>query len=158
MKQLMVALLALCAFTFCSASCDKNETAPLQNNGTNNNDSRNHTNTNMNITIGTSHFTATLNDNETVTRFKTMLPLTINMSELNGNEKFFYFSSTLPGNGTPVGSIQSGDLMLYGNNCLVLFYEKLTTSFTYTKLGKVDNINGLKAALGTGNITVRFEL
>ena len=158
MKQLMVVLVASSAFTFCSASCDKNETVPLQSNGNINGDTTYQAKNKMTITVGTSSFTVTLNDNATVTAFKTMLPLTINMSELNGNEKFFYFLSTLPGNGAPGGSIQSGDLMLYGNNCLVLFYENLTTSFSYTRLGRVDNLNGLKAALGTGNITVRFEL
>lgn len=112
----------------------------------------------MKITVGTTVFTVTLNDNATAKAFKAMLPMTISMSELNANEKFFYFSSILPTSAAPVGSIKSGDLMLYGNNCLVLFYEDLNTSYSYTRLGKVDNINGMKTALGTGNITVKFEL
>lgn len=159
MKQLLVMLVALIAFTFCTASCGKNdEPAPIQNNGNNNNDTTNQTKNKMNITVGTNVFTATLNDNATVTAFKAMLPMTINMSELNSNEKFFYFSSTLPTNATPGGSIQAGDLMLYGKNCLVLFYERLNTSYCYTRLGKVDNVNGLKTTLGAGNIIVKLEL
>jgi hypothetical protein len=113
--------------------------------------------TKMKITIGSAVFTATLNNNATATAFKAMLPLTINMSELNGNEKFYYFSATLPTNASSGGNIQVGDLMLYGNNCLVLFYEGFNTSYSYTRLGKIDNTAGLVAALGTGSVTVKFE-
>lgn len=159
MKPILIVLFALCSFTCCIASCKKNdEPAPIQNNGNNNDDSINKTGNKMKITVGTTVFTVTLNDNATAKAFKAMLPMTISMSELNANEKFFYFSSILPTSAAPVGSIKSGDLMLYGNNCLVLFYEDLNTSYSYTRLGKVDNINGMKTALGTGNITVKFEL
>lgn len=112
----------------------------------------------MKITVGSSVFTATLYDNPTATAFKAMLPMTINMSELNNNEKFYYFSNTLPTNASFGGSIQVGDLMLYGNNCLVLFYESLNTSYSYTRLGKISDTTGLVAALGSGNIMVSFEL
>jgi len=50
-----------------------------------------------------------------------------------------------------------GDLMLYGNNTLVLFYESFNSSYSYTKLGYVDNPTGLAAALGNGNVVVKFE-
>jgi hypothetical protein len=46
----------------------------------------------MRIKIGSSTFTATLYDNATATAFKGMLPMTIKMSELNGNEKYFDLS------------------------------------------------------------------
>lgn len=47
--------------------------------------------------------------------------------------------------------------MLYGNNTLVLFYESFDTSYSYTKLGYVDDPAGLDAALGNGNVVVKFE-
>jgi hypothetical protein len=111
----------------------------------------------MKITIGSAVFTATLNNNTTTAAFRAMFPLTINMSELNGNEKFFYFSTTLPTNASSGGNIKTGDLMLYGNNCLVLFYEGFNTSYSYTRLGRIDNVSGLTAALGSGSVTVKFE-
>lgn len=121
-------------------------------------DTVNPTNGTMKITIGSSVFTATFYDNATATAFKSMLPITINMSELNGNEKYFYFSNTLPTNASPGGTIQNGDLMLYGNNCLVLFYESFNTSYSYSRIGKITNTTGLANAVGNGNVEVKFEM
>ena len=84
----------------------------------------------LKITIGTNTFTATLYNNATVTAFKARLPLTINMTELNGNEKYFDLPDNLPANASNPGTIQTGDLMLYGSNTLVLFYKSFSTSIT----------------------------
>lgn len=156
MKQLL--LLVFCAFfllTGC-ASCSKDGDAPGAANNTNNN--ANPTGSKMNIKIGTNAFTATLYDNATATAFKSMLPMTINMVELNGNEKYFDLSSSLPASASNSGTIQTGDLMLYGSNTLVLFYKSFSTSYSYIQLGRIDNIAGLTTAVGSGNVTVSFEL
>lgn len=110
------------------------------------------------ITIGTTAFTATLYNNATVAAFKSRLPMTINMRELNGNEKYFNLSENLPANASNPGTIQTGDLMLYGSNTLVLFYKSFSTSYSYTPVGRIDDIAGLTAALGSGNVTVTFAL
>lgn len=112
----------------------------------------------LKITIGTNNFTATLYTNATVAVFKSKLPLTINMRELNGNEKYFDLPNNLPANASNPGTIQAGDLMLYGSNTVVLFYKSFSTPYSYTRLGRIDNISGLTAALGSGDITVKFEL
>ena len=112
----------------------------------------------LKITIGTTAFTATLYNNPTVTAFKTRLPMTINMSDLNANEKYFDLPNSLPANASNPGTIQAGDLMLYGSNTLVLFYKSFSTSYNYTRLARIDNPSGLVAALGSGNATVKFEL
>ena len=109
------------------------------------------------ITIGTNVFTATLQNNATVTTFKANLPVSINMNELNGNEKYFDLPYDLPANASNPGTIQSGDLMLYGSNTLVLFYKSFSTSYSYTPLGRINNGSGLAAALGLGNVTVTFD-
>jgi hypothetical protein len=114
--------------------------------------------TKMKITIGTTSFTATLYDNATANAFKALLPMSIDMAELNGNEKYFYLPNKLPVDVAIGGDLHIGDLMLYGNNCLVLFYESFNTSYTYTKLGKVDEVDGLVKALGQDNVKVKFEL
>lgn len=112
------------------------------------------------ITVGTSEFFATLENTPTANAFVQLLPLTINMSELGAVEKYYYFPSgtVLPANATNPGTIQTGDLMLYGNNCLVLFYQTFSTSIGYTKIGKINNVAGLTAALGSGSVNVTYEV
>ena len=112
----------------------------------------------LKITVGSDTFTATIYSNATVVAFQSRLPITINMSELNGNEKFFDLPDNLPTNASNPGSIQTGDLMLYGSNTLVLFYKSFSTSYSYTPLGRIDDTSGLTAALGSGNVTVTFAL
>lgn len=112
----------------------------------------------LRITIGSTSFTGTLSDNTTAAAFKKLLPMTIPMSELNGNEKYYYLSGNLPTAASNPGRIQTGDLMLFGSNCFVLFYESFRTSYSYTRIGSIDNPSGLAAALGSGSVSVRFEL
>jgi len=112
----------------------------------------------LKITINSTIFTATLQDNATTKAFKELLPLSLDMAELNNNEKYAELPNSLSTNATNPGTIQNGDLMLYGNNVLVLFYKTFSTSYTYTKIGKIDNTEGLQTALGSGNITVKYEL
>jgi hypothetical protein len=112
----------------------------------------------LKITVGTNVFTATLYNNATVNAFKTRLPLTIQMKELNGNEKYFDLPNNLPANASKPGTIQSGELWLYGSNTLVLFYKTFSTSYSYTPMGRIDDSSGLAAALGSGDVTVTFAL
>ena len=152
----LIAVLTLFTFSFDTASCSKDDDkTPTENNGDGN---INPSTTKMKITIGTAVFTATLYDNPSANAFKASLPLSINMTELNGNEKYYDLPNPLPTNASVGGDVKVGDLMLYGNNVLVLFYKNLNTTYNYTKLGYLDNPNGLASALGAGNITVKFEI
>ena len=112
----------------------------------------------MKISIGSNTFTATLYENETTKALKAMLPITLNMSELNGNEKYFHLSTDLPTNTTDPEIIQEGDLMLWGTNSLVLFYKTFSTSYKYTKIGRIDNPLSLASVVGLGSVTIVFEL
>lgn len=108
----------------------------------------------INIRINGIDFTATLEDNETSRALLTKLPLEISMDELNGNEKYYYFEDSLPSNATNVDAIENGDIMLYGSDCLVIFYESFNTSYSYTRIGKIDNPSSLKDALGSGSVNI----
>lgn len=104
----------------------------------------------MRITINNNEYTINLEDNETVKELVSMLPLELNMSELNGNEKYTYLDKSLPTNSYNPKHINSGDVMLFGDNCLVIFYDSFNTSYSYTKIGHIDNMPNL----GKENIKV----
>lgn len=106
------------------------------------------------IKINNQEFSATLEDNDTTREFIKLLPLEITMNELNSNEKYYYMTKSLPESAKRVGKITSGDIMLYGSDCLVLFYESFETSYSYTRIGKIDNVDSLKSAVGTGEALV----
>lgn len=110
------------------------------------------------VTINNTPFTATLENNETVREFLDLLPLTVDMTELNGNEKYCYLPQSLPVGSRQIDVIQTGDLMLYGSNCIVLFYQTFSSSYSYTRLGRIDHTTGLKDILGQGNVTVNFHI
>jgi hypothetical protein len=138
--------------------CDKESLDPLSRNTQNDENGDDSTTTKMKIKIGSKAFTATLLDNETAKAFEAMLPVTIAMKELNGNEKYSYLSVTLPTSASNPGKINTGDLMLYSNNCIVIFYKTFQTSYSYTKIGSVDEASELETTLGSGNVTVTFDI
>lgn len=111
----------------------------------------------LTLRVGERTFTATLEDNASARAFMALLPLTITMTELNGNEKFYYLSAHLPTASYRPGTIHNGDLMLYGSNCLVLFYATFSSSYSYTRLGRLEQPTELASVLGRGNVTVTFE-
>jgi hypothetical protein len=112
----------------------------------------------MKIVIGTKTYNATLFANKTTDAFKAMLPLNLDMTDLNNNEKKFDLPINLPTNIEDIGNIHEGDILLWGNNTIVLFYKNFSTPYRYTKIGKIDNASGLAAALGSGDVKVGFEL
>lgn len=114
-------------------------------------------NTSVIITVNGKEFNAVFYNNETANAFINMMPLTLNMNELNGNEKYYNLSTTLPVNSERVGSIKKGDIMLYGSNCIVIFYESFNTPYSYTKIGYIENTDNLTAALGSGSVSVTFN-
>jgi len=107
----------------------------------------------MKVIINKKEYIINLEDNETVKSFISSLPQELEMSELNGNEKYIYLDKSLPTDSKNIKKINKGDVMLYGNNCLVIFYKSFNTSYSYTKIGHIDNLPDL----GNGNIKVTFE-
>ena len=109
------------------------------------------------IRAGGQNFPAVLYHHEAAVSVWDQLPLVLDMSEMNGNEKYYFMDEALPVDAHVPDEIHKGDLMLYGSDCLVLFYKSFRTSYRYTPLGRVENPEGLAAALGTGNVRVTFE-
>ncbi len=151
MKRILI-LLAIMVIFLGSASFCSNGDTPIKS------DNNMQISTKMKIKIGSKNFTATLLNNESAKAFMELVPLTIAMIEFNGNEKYYDLPNSLPVNSSNPQSIKTGDLMLYGSKTLVLFYKSFSTSYSYTKLGFIDDTTGLAEALGAENITVSFEL
>ena len=61
--------------------------------------------------------------------------------------------NTLSTNSYNPKHIEKGDVMLFGNNCLVILYESFDTEYSYTKIGHIDNLDDL----GNGRIIAKFE-
>lgn len=115
--------------------------------------------TDIKVTVNGNVFDAKIyNDSPCAQQLMSKFPLAVTMNELNGNEKYYRFSESFQSNPENVGSINSGDIMLYQSDSLVLFYEAHNTSYTYTRIGYITDTTGLKEAVGTGNPTVTFEI
>lgn len=151
-KHSLLLFLALTSiFISAASSCNKEDDNPNMENNTP------MTNGKIKIKVGSQTFTATLLINNSAKAFLEMLPLTFNMVELNNKEKYYDLSSSLPTQSSNPGTITNGDLMLYGSKTLVLFYKTFSTSYSYTKLGAVDDVTGWASALGSSNVIVTFE-
>jgi len=109
------------------------------------------------MTVGERRMAVTLADTDAARAFAARLPLSLDMTDLNGNEKKFDLPEELPANPSRPGTIRNGDLMLYGSNTVVLFYLTFDSPYSYTRLGRVDDPNGLAQALGQRGVRVRFS-
>ena len=110
----------------------------------------------MNILVGSIMLAVALENNPTAAAISEKLPLTVEMAELNGNEKYVYLPFSLPSAPEPVGIIKAGDVMLFGDDCLVIFYQNFKTSYTYTRIGRIEKAESLFEILKRGKVSVTF--
>ena len=113
---------------------------------------------NIIITIENKKYEAILYDNSTTKELIKKFPITITMSDLNGNEKYYNFSKSFSTSSENVANINKGDIMFFGDNCLVIFYKSFSTRYRYTKLGYIKNLEDLENSLGKGDIEITFIL
>ncbi len=140
MKKILLIIISLLIFIGC--------------NNTNNNviDDSSEVTSKVIAIINEKEYVIDMEDNETANTFINMLPKEFNMNELNGNEKYIYLDNTLPTNSSNPKRINAGDVMLYGNNCLVIFYKSFDTSYSYTKIGHINDLPDL----GDENIKIKI--
>ena len=95
-----------------------------------------------------------LENNSTTSVLIKLLPLELSMNDLNGNEKYVYLNESLPTNTYSPKHIEAGDVMLFGDNCLVIFYKSFDTSYSYSKIGHINNL----PSLDDGDISVKLSI
>ncbi len=142
MKKILLIICAALMITGCGENSQAQEVKTLNT---------------IKISVDDKTFTATLEDNPSARAFAKTFPLEVVMNELNGNEKYFYLDRDLPNAPTSVRQIHAGDLMLFGSNCVVIFYKDFSTNYSYTRLGKLEDAADLEKVLGAGNVRVEFK-
>ena len=105
------------------------------------------------VKINNEKFEINLEENSTTSALTKLLPLDITMDDLNKNEKYVYLEDSLPTNTYSPNHIEAGDVMLFGDNCLVVFYKSFDTNYDYTKIGHIDNL----PELGEGSILIKLS-
>lgn len=112
----------------------------------------------MNVAIGKNTFPATLADNDAVGALMEMMesePVVIQMSDYAGFEKVGPLGRSLPTSDSRT-TTQAGDIVLYRGDQIVIFYG--TNSWSYTRIGHIDDLTGWEEALGSGDVTVTFSI
>ena len=112
----------------------------------------------MNVQIGEYSFAATLEDNPAVAEFVEMMrqgPVTVEMDDYSGFEKVGSLgrSLTTDNRQTTTGA---GDIVLYNGDNIVMFYG--SNSWSYTRIGHIDDLTGWEETLGSGSITAMFSI
>lgn len=112
----------------------------------------------INVDVGGESFTATLENNSATATFVDMLesgPLVIEMRDYAGFEKVGSLGTRLPTSNRQI-TTNSGNIVLYNSSQIVIFYG--SNSWSYTLLGRIDDLTGWTEALGSGDVTVTFSL
>ena len=152
-KVIFISICCLMLLTGCMEKNSKNNINDLINENVDDTMESEVKVTNVKVIINDNTYMLALDNNKTVDEFVNLLPQQFTMNELNGNEKYVYMSNSLTTNSINPKHINAGDVMLYGDNCLVIFYKSFDTSYSYTKIGHIDNLPNL----GSGSINVKIE-
>lgn len=112
----------------------------------------------MKVQVGDSIFTAALEDNAAVHALVEMMekePVEIRMSDYSGFEKVGSLGKSLPADNSQT-TTEAGDIVLYQGNQIVMFYG--SNSWSYTRIGRIDDLTGWEEALGSADVTVTLSL
>ena len=105
------------------------------------------------VNINNENYKMTLYNNQSSFDLYSVIPIELEMNDLNNNEKYQYLNFSLSDNSNYTGKISKGDVMLYQSNCIVIFYKDIETDYYYTKLGHIDDLPDFDGS----NIIVKFN-
>ena len=112
----------------------------------------------MIVNVNGQDFTATLAKNSAVDALVQMMgngPVTLQLSDYAGFEKVGSLGQSLPASNSQT-TTHAGDIVLYQGNQIVMFYG--SNSWSYTRLGHIDDLTGWEEALGSGDVTVTLSM
>lgn len=112
----------------------------------------------MIVNVNGQDFTATLENNSAVDALVQMMengPVTLQLSDYAGFEKVGPLGQSLPTSNSQT-TTQAGDIVLYQGNQIVMFYG--SNSWSYTRLGHIDDLTGWEETLGSGDVTVTLSM
>lgn len=151
---LWAVVLALC-LAACSIASHPSPTSTISPESTEDTTVDTHT---FYLTVEGVTFPATFADNQGAEALADLLtdgPLTLSLEDYGSFEKVGSLGQSLPTSNTHI-TTQSGDIVLYQGNQIVLFYG--SNAWSYTPLGQVTDLTGWQEALGHGDVTVTFSL
>ena len=108
----------------------------------------------MIVNVNGTEFKATLENNSAAETLVSMIesnPLELDLRDYGGFEKVGALGFSLPSRNRQI-TTRSGDIVLYQGNQIVMLYG--SNSWSYTKLGHIDDLHGWEDALGRGDVTV----
>lgn len=149
MKTLCFSIISVACFLF--AACDSSKAANNFASSTPAQEIKQ-----MKILLNGKTFSIILADNLSANALVENLPLALSLHDLNANEKYGTLPIQLPSNARPVKRIHAGDVMLFGNDCLVFFYEDFSTSYQYTQIGKITNREAIRFLSSTDSATIKL--
>lgn len=112
----------------------------------------------MIVSVNGRDFTATLEQNDAAYALAQMMedgPVTLHLSDYAGFEKVGPLGARLPAADRQT-TTQPGDIVLYQGDQIVMFYG--SNAWSYTRLGRIDDLTGWVDALGDGDVSVTLAL
>ena len=106
----------------------------------------------MRINISGNEYNVTLEENDTAQLLASSLPQEFQMRDKDRNKKYIYLSYKLPAKPEKVKRLEKGDVVLSGNDCLILVYNSFDTEESFTKIGHTNDL----PTLGYDNMVMRF--
>jgi hypothetical protein len=145
MNRKLISLILIAVFAVLSIGCSKTEEINMEKT--------------LHLFINDREIAVNWEDNESVKALIDLAssgPLTVQMSMYGGFEQVGSLGTTLPRNDSQT-TTQSGDIVLYSGNQIVIFYG--SNSWAYTRLGKVADQSPaeMKTLLGSGDVTVALS-
>ena len=160
MMKRVIAAVVILAFALCLAGCRTSEQTEEQNaDQTVTESETQEETTEMKLFIGDEEVNVEWEDNDAVAALQESVgkePLTIDMSMYDDFEQVGELGMSLPAEDEQI-TTESGDIMLYSGDKIVMFYGSNT--WAYTPLGKVTDKSPGEMAdlLGQGDVTITIS-